>query len=101
MDAIGKIEDYLRGVEKQKFLHESLIQDGVMRKLQIIGEAVRKIPVKFRKDYPSIAWKSAADMRSKLVHDYFSIDLNIVWEAVTQDVPQLKEEIKKIITSLK
>lgn len=96
-DAALKIEQYLKGITQEKFLKNSLIQDAVSHEVQIIGEAVRHISSDFRRRYPDIAWRDIASMRSKIVHDYFGINLKIIWNAATKQVPKLKANILKIL----
>lgn len=96
-DAAVKIEHYLKGINKEKFLQNSLIQDAVSHEVQIIGEAVRHISSDFRRRYPNIAWRDIASMRSKIVHDYFGINLKIVWNAATKQVPKLKNGALQIL----
>ena len=98
LDASAKIEEYLKGVNKKKFLNKSLVQDAILHEIQIIGEAIRYLSKDFRKKHSHVPWKEAAGMRSKLVHDYFGVDLKIVWKAATEDVPKLRLMILDIQT---
>jgi uncharacterized protein with HEPN domain len=68
-----------------------------VRSIEIIGEAVKKLPDEVRDNYPDFEWKSMAGMRDKLIHDYFGVDYDIVWDVVTNKIPALKEKIQKII----
>lgn len=97
LDAIAKIEEYLQGVSEDTFQDTSLVQDGVIRQLEIIGEAVRHLSSEFRKTYPDVPWQDIAGMRDKLIHDYFGIDLMEVWSSATEDVPQLKTRVIQIL----
>jgi len=92
-EAILKIERYTKDCEFKDFIENSLVQDGVIRQLQIIGEATKLITDEKRKKYPDIPWKDIAGMRDKLVHAYFGVDLEAVWIAVEQEMPILKESI--------
>lgn len=96
LDSIGKILKFT-SLGKTSFLNDEKTQDAVIRNLEIIGEAVRKIPMEFRNGHPEIPWKIIAGMRDKLIHDYFGVNLEIVWEAVEKDVPTLKEKIERLL----
>ena len=74
-----------------------LIQDGVIRQIEIIGEATKKLSDESREKYPHIPWKDIAGMRNKLIHGYFGVDLGAVWDTVEDGIPLLKSEIERII----
>ncbi|MDI6792875.1 MAG: DUF86 domain-containing protein [bacterium] len=101
LDAIKKIEEYLQGIEEERFAQNTLIQDGVIRQLEIIGEAVKNLSMDLRSHYTGISWKDIAGMRDKLIHHYFGVDLNAVWTTATEDVPVFKEEIQRILKELR
>lgn len=96
LDAIEKIEEYVAGIDETSFYKTTLIQDGVIRQLQIVGEAVKKLSDGLRDEYSHIPWQEIAGMRDKLVHDYFGVDMEEVWLTVKDDIPLLKSEILKI-----
>ena len=100
LDAIAKIESYLEAVNQNEFLTHSLIQDGVIRQIEIIGEATKNLSSDFRETYAHTAWQDIAGMRDKLIHQYFGVDLEIVWLSVKEDIPDLKEEVEKILLNL-
>jgi uncharacterized protein with HEPN domain len=95
-EAIGKIFDYVANVNYEKFEKDSILQDAVIRQLQIIGEAARRISPESTQKFNSVPWKEVVGMRHKLVHDYFGVDLEQVWQAVTIDLINFKNEIEKI-----
>ena len=74
-----------------------LIQDGAIRQIDINGEATKRLSRETREKYTHIHWKDVAGMRDKLIHDYFGVDLDAVWDTVEKDIPLLKREIKRII----
>ncbi len=100
LDAIAKIESYLREVKEVKFLTDSLIQDGVIRQIEIIGEATKNLSSDLREKHPHIPWQDIAGMRDKLIHQYFGVDIETVWLTVKDDIPNIKDEVSKIVLSL-
>jgi len=97
-DAISRIEEYTKTVGYDDFIKNNLIQDGVIRQLEIIGEATKRLSTEFKNKYPHIAWKDIAGMRDKLIHNYLGVDLDAVWDTVKKDIPVLKKEVKKILS---
>lgn len=95
LDAISTIEDYTKELNFEGFLKTKLVQDGVVRELEIIGEAVKNLSDEIKDKYQSIPWRDIADMRNKLIHEYFGVDLEAVWEVIEKDLPVLKKEIEK------
>lgn len=100
LDAITKIEKYLQGVDEEAFYQDSLVQDGVIRQLQVIGEAVKRLPMGLRARYANIPWKNIAGTRDKLIHDYSGIKLGAVWSTTQNDVPALKETVQRMLENL-
>lgn len=100
LDAIGTIEIYLTGVDEATFRAQRLIQDGVIRQLEIIGEAVKHLSTVVRSQYPHVPWQDIAGMRDQLIHHYFGVDLDQVWLTATEDVPLFKAEVQVILTEL-
>lgn len=97
LDAIARIEDYLSGVDQTTFTNTHLLQDGVIRQLQIVGEATSRISPELRERHADIPWADIVGMRHKIIHDYFGVDLDVVWMAATEEVPELKERIERIL----
>ena len=101
LDSIEKIEEYSSGLSKKEFLASTKAQDAVMRRLEIIGEAVKNLSPSFKKNYPDIPWKQAAGMRDVLIHEYFGVDAGLVWNTIKKDLEKLKKQIEKIIANSK
>ena len=97
LDAISRIEEYLRGVDEEMFQQQHLIQDGIIRQLEIIGDATKRLSRKVRDTSPEIPWQDIAGMRDKLVHDYFGVDIEAVWLTAREDVPGLKAAVSKLL----
>lgn len=93
-DSCHRIKSYLRGVNEEGFLESELIQDAVVRQVQVIGEAVKRLSGEFREANPGIPWSDIAGMRDKLVHDYMGIDLEAVWETARTDIPTLRAQLE-------
>lgn len=97
LDAISEIEEYIRDVSHEKFLAERMVQNAVIRQFEIIGEATRRLSEELRQKYKDVPWKEMAGMRDKLIHDYFGVDLEAVWDTATKDIRVLKDKIKNIL----
>jgi uncharacterized protein with HEPN domain len=100
LDSIKQIEEYIAGFDYNKFLQAKLTQDGVIRQLEIIGEATKNISDSLKKDNPAVPWKDIAGMRDKLIHNYFGVDIQAVWETAQDDLPLLQQGLLKILEKL-
>lgn len=95
--AIESIEDFIAGMDLEGFKVDDKTSSAVMRKLEIIGEAVKQIPDDIRQEYPQIPWKEMAGMRDKLIHFYFGVDYHLVWKTITERLPHVKQDIEKVL----
>ncbi len=100
LKAISKIEKYTANMTFDDFLRNELIQDAVIRNLEIIGEAAKNLPDDIKGSYPEIEWRKIAGLRDILIHAYFGVDLEIVWDIVQNKIPELKEILKEIASNL-
>lgn len=92
LESIGMIENYTKNQTIDDFMISVMIQDMVIRRLEIIGEAVKNLPEDIKEANQNIPWKSIAGMRDKLIHEYFGVDLKLTWNVVINDLPGLKKE---------
>jgi len=96
LDAIAKIESYI-AVGRETFLTTSLWQDAVIRQLEIIGEATKRLSPSIREQYDAIPWRRIAGLRDVLIHEYMGVDLVAVWEITQHQLPELKRTIQLIL----
>lgn len=97
LEAIRKIEMYVEKIDAAVFYDSYLIQDAVVRELQVIGEAAKRVDVAIKEDNPQVFWSKIIGMRNMLIHDYFAVDLDILWLTIREDLPDLKRQIERII----
>jgi uncharacterized protein with HEPN domain len=97
LQAIERIEEYARGLTYEEFCKKQLVQDGIVRNLEIIGEAVKHLPKDVQNKHPTVEWKKIAGLRDILIHAYFGVDRDIVWDVVINKIPQLKQQITLIL----
>jgi uncharacterized protein with HEPN domain len=96
-EAIRRIGIYIKDIDYENFLEDIKTQDSVIRNLEIIGEAVKNISDDFKDKHPQIPWKDWAGVRDKLIHHYFGVNLEVVWYIIKEDLPSLKEEIRRVL----
>lgn len=97
LEAINKIKNYARGVEKEDFPLNGMLVDAVIRNLEIIGEAASKLTASFRAEHRDVEWRKIIGMRNRIIHSYDTVDHEIVWNVVEHDLPRLKKSIEKLI----
>ena len=94
LEAIQAIESYTKDVDAKQFYKDKLLQDGVIRQLEIIGEASSNLSEDFRQQHSNIPWEDITGMRNMLIHEYYRVDLAEVWSTVNQDLPELNQALK-------
>ncbi|MEO8325344.1 MAG: DUF86 domain-containing protein [Nitrospirota bacterium] len=99
-DALANIQEYTSSGQ-EFFFTDKKTQDAVVRNLEIIGEAAKHLSDSLTTSHPSIPWKQIAGMRDKLIHEYFGVDLNLVWDVVATGLPELDRTIAEILKTLK
>tara|TARA_Y100000310_G_C20660628_1_gene804526 strand:- start:1745 stop:2086 length:342 start_codon:yes stop_codon:yes gene_type:complete len=100
LESIERIESFTKGVSETKFLSSEIIQDAVVRRLEIIGEAVKNISKSYRDKHKEIEWKKIAGTRDIIVHEYFGVDLKLTFKIIKKDIPELKKNISKFLEEL-
>lgn len=93
---IRDIENFSKGMDKNRLRKSILKQKAIIRSIEIIGEAVSNLPNEFKGKYHEVPWADIIGMRNKLIHHYFGVDLEIVWKTIKEDIPDLKQKILRI-----
>ena len=97
VEAISRIERYIGTATIAEFLENTQAQDAVLRNLEVIGEAVKNLSADFRLEHADVEWSRIAGLRDKLIHQYFSVDWDIVWDVVQERLPKLKEQVTGLL----
>ena len=100
LEAAELLERYTGGLTRQEFTDNIEKQDAVARRLEIIGESVKRLPEDLREQHPDVPWREITAARDVLVHEYFRIDVDLAWEMVKQDVPELATRTRSILGAL-
>ncbi len=97
LENIGWVEKFTKGMSKKEFLTNVEKQYAVMKAIEVIGEAVKNLSLGFRRKYPTIFWRDIAGTRDVLIHAYFRVDLDLLWDVIDKDLPDLKKEMENIL----
>ncbi|AFH38438.1 HepT-like ribonuclease domain-containing protein [Thermus thermophilus] len=100
LESLEKIERYTAGLTFERFAQDDRTVDAVVRNLEVIGEAARQIPSEVRERYPEVPWRRVIGLRNVVVHEYFAVDVEIVWTVVRQSLPELKEALRRMMAEL-
>lgn len=100
LEAIVDVKNFTEGMRYEEFITDRKTINAVIRSLEIIGEAAKKIPGSMREKYPDVPWKGMTGMRDKLIHEYFGVDLEIVWEVINSELPPVKPSIRKVLDDI-
>lgn len=93
IDAINKIERYTSGLDYEKWLNDEKTIDAVIRNIEIIGEAASHLPPEIQNEFKEIPWRMMKGIRNVLAHEYFGVDLDIIWKTIKDDLPKLKKQL--------
>lgn len=100
LESIAAIHSYLNGVSKEDFMTTAVLQDAVIRRLEVIGEAAGQIPDDVKSRFPTVEWRAITAMRNRLIHAYFSVNLDIVWNTTQRDLPTLEAQAQSLLRLL-
>jgi uncharacterized protein with HEPN domain len=98
--AVDKIENYTKDMDYEEFSENEMVIDAVIRNFEVIGEAVNNIPDEIKGKYPDVEWSEAVGFRNVLIHNYFGLDIESVWDTIKGNIPGLKKNIKKTLKSV-
>ena len=98
--SVDRILNYIEGHDFDSFFQNHIVQDAIVRQLEIIGEATKGISFEFKDRNPQIPWKIMSGMRDKLIHDYIEVDFKMVWSTATKDIPELDRLLKELLKHL-
>lgn len=101
LDCIKKIESYVKDMDYNEFSKNQLVYDAVVRNLEIIGEASKKISIEIKKKYPEIEWKKMSGLRDILIHEYSGINKEIIWDVIQTKISVLKSGVRDVLKDLK
>lgn len=101
LDAIEKVETFTQGMDYEQFVKDEKTVFAVIRALEIIGEASKNIPNSVKDRHPSLPWRDMAGIRDKLIHEYFGVNMAVIWNTVKRDIPSLKPLITEVLEETK
>ena len=97
LESIEAIREYTTHLSEKEFAAQRLVQDAVIRRIEILGEAASQLPAEWKSTHPIVPWQIIAGMRNRLIHGYFSVDVGLVWETIRQDLPPLEGQLRQIL----
>jgi uncharacterized protein with HEPN domain len=96
LESIDRVPQYIEGLSFDAFANDQKSIDAVVRNLEIIGEAANRLPDEFKEKHPEVQWHKVVGLRNRIIHDYFGIDLKIIWQIIQTDLPPLRQTLSKI-----
>jgi uncharacterized protein with HEPN domain len=100
LECIDLVETYIAGMSPGEFEKNQQVQDAVLRRIEIIGEAVKNLPEDLRGDNPQVPWRQIAGTRDKVIHDYLGVDVELIWNEARILLPELRAQVRVILSSL-
>jgi uncharacterized protein with HEPN domain len=100
LERIGAVEESLMGIRLSNFVQDGDLQDATIRRIEVIGEAVKNISPSLKKKYPLTQWRTIAGTRDVLIHAYFSVDTNMIYDIAKRDLPVLKKQVEEILSEM-
>tara|TARA_Y100000310_G_scaffold229774_2_gene232207 strand:+ start:465 stop:815 length:351 start_codon:yes stop_codon:yes gene_type:complete len=98
-ESIADVEDSFGGIEKKDFFEDKEKIDATVRRIEVLGEAAKNLSEDFKETHPEVPWKEIIGTRDRMIHAYFKVNLDLVWEIVQQHLPELKQQLEKIIAA--
>ena len=96
-DALREVRDFVEGTDYGGFLEDRMMQNAVVRSFEVVGEAAQRVSPEFCEAHADVPWRLMGDFRNKLIHDYFALDLEIIWKTATEDAPMLLDQIEGLV----
>lgn len=96
-DSLREVRAFVANETREGFLENRMLQNAVMRSFEVVGEASRRVSGEYRERHPEVPWRLMGDFRNKLIHDYFALDLEIIWKTAVEDTPTLLEQIERLV----
>lgn len=97
LEAISRVEQFTQGYREEEFERDALVSSAVIRQLEVLGEAAANIPEAVRANYAHIPWRRIVGLRNMLIHAYFQVDLGIIWQIITVNLPETKQQLKEML----
>lgn len=100
LESIELVEEYTQGITQARFVKDSVLQDAIIRRLEVIGEAVKGLSPSFKQKHSGPPWKQMAGMRDVLIHEYFNVDLILTWKVIKHELPSVKQQLLAILDEI-